>query len=339
MENKTYFCLSDIHGFFPQMKEALWRAGFRKTNKNHILIINGDLFDRGSFPLQVYNFIHLIPKNRRILIKGNHESLYMELLKKPFPERHDWHNMTVETFCDIAGMPVNLLNEDTYDYNYDAYYEGSRKAWKEIVERVEKSEVTKWLRSKEWKNYYELGNYIFTHSFIPTKPKEEIVKQIGSYAYSATNIDYLEYDPDWRKYSDQAWETFMWGNPWQQYQADLFKPEEDNGKVLVVGHWHTSDFYRYLKLCHIFDNECAPIYYSKGLIGLDGGVMRDWFYGELIHPQNILVIKDPNSYECFDQNGAKLIEMEGKLERIIKTVTLDKDDNELPSSDDFLGEE
>lgn len=81
----------------------------------------------------------------------------------------------------------------------------------------------------------------------------------------------------------------------------------------------------------------APIYYSKGLIGLDSGVMKTWD-GKLVHPQNVLVINDPNSYDCYDESGAKLIEMEAEFEKIIRTVSVSDDTTGLPAIDDFLGE-
>lgn len=77
-----YFCVSDIHSFYTPLKKALKQAGFRKSNKDHCLVVCGDIFDRGEETVQVYEFLKSLPKNRCILIKGNHESLYFGLLKK-----------------------------------------------------------------------------------------------------------------------------------------------------------------------------------------------------------------------------------------------------------------
>lgn len=41
--NKKYFVISDPHSFYMEMKTALFKAGFRKSNKEHILIVCGDL--------------------------------------------------------------------------------------------------------------------------------------------------------------------------------------------------------------------------------------------------------------------------------------------------------
>ena len=32
-----------------------------------------------------------------------------------------------------------------------------------------KESVIRWIKSKKWKNYFELGPYIFVHAFIPLK--------------------------------------------------------------------------------------------------------------------------------------------------------------------------
>lgn len=104
-----YFVVSDIHSFYIELKRALDKAGFNKRNKDHTLIVCGDIFDRGPDTLSVYKFLTSIPKKRCILIKGNHELLYEELLDKSFPESHDFSNHTVDTFCQIAGYDPEIL--------------------------------------------------------------------------------------------------------------------------------------------------------------------------------------------------------------------------------------
>lgn len=117
-----YFVISDVHSFASEMKASLKEAGFDKRNKNHTLIVCGDVFDRGYETIEVYKFLKSIPKKRCILVKGNHESLYFELLEKYFPDRHDFSNGTVRTFCNIAGMDEKQL--DRYHIFDEAFYMG-----------------------------------------------------------------------------------------------------------------------------------------------------------------------------------------------------------------------
>ena len=85
-----FFAVSDIHSFASDLKHSLYFAGFRKRDKKNILLVLGDIFDRGGETLEVYKFLKSIPKKRRVLIRGNHEELFLELLKKPFPQGHDF---------------------------------------------------------------------------------------------------------------------------------------------------------------------------------------------------------------------------------------------------------
>lgn len=40
---KKFFVVSDVHGFYDEMIEALNKAGFDKNNKDHVFISCGDL--------------------------------------------------------------------------------------------------------------------------------------------------------------------------------------------------------------------------------------------------------------------------------------------------------
>ena len=77
---KKYFVVTDVHGFYDEMRAALDRAGFDLTNPNHILVSLGDLLDRGRQPKECLEFVLGIPENRRILIRGNHEDLMWEMV-------------------------------------------------------------------------------------------------------------------------------------------------------------------------------------------------------------------------------------------------------------------
>ena len=53
---------SDIHSFYTPFIKELNKTGFDLNNEEHILIICGDLFDRGSESLKLYEFIKSLPK-------------------------------------------------------------------------------------------------------------------------------------------------------------------------------------------------------------------------------------------------------------------------------------
>jgi len=269
---KTYFVSSDIHGFFKEWQIGLKKAGFDINNENHILIVLGDLFDRGKEALEVYRFVKSIPEERIILIKGNHEYLYEELLNKRFPDNFDITNGTLDTFCQIAGKTVEELS---YSYWFKLGntepYDLIIKTWEEIVKAVNDSEITSWIKSDKWKHYYEFDKYIFVHSFIPLRSLDFLP---GYYI----NNRMMEYFPDWRETaSSREWNDATWGCPWKLYYNGYFKEEERKGKILVCGHWHTSDFFNELlykkKPEKQLDMRLSnPIFISDewpGLIGID----------------------------------------------------------------------
>lgn len=304
MGNKKYFITSDIHSFYTPLKKALKQAGFKKTNPNHILIVVGDLFDRGTETLEVYRYIKSIPESRLILLRGNHEELFEEILKAQFPGDHDFSNGTVLTCCDIAGVDINDLGFYKVAYELfpgDALWQtdwevvtnqtNAKRAeiWGNIVKKVKDSDFYQWFTSVPWKHYYELGSFIITHSFIP-------LHQDSPFALYRTKTADLKIFTDWRtKATETDLNASHWGCPYKLIDAGFFDEELKNGKTLVCGHWHAvsghtyygTDGYKYAN----------DIYYSSKLIMLDAcTVVSDQV--------NILIIDEDG--ECYDRYKRKL---------------------------------
>ncbi len=262
-----YFITSDIHSFYDELIFELNKKGYNKEDSNHILIVCGDIFDRGTKPLEVYNFLRNIPKERRILIKGNHEQLLKELVQRGYPANRDIHNRTYETLFYFCGFNPDIKDEllkDLYNNSkgtteeiHQKYHDLSTKIDYELFHNDKLYEILEWLNSDEWINYYELDKYIFVHAFIPL-------------------FDGLDnrYNPNWRLSNDDEWYMASWGCPWKLYLEGNFEEEKNNGKILVCGHWHTSDFYNNLlykdDYCKLSFTE-NPIFMHEdyNLIGLD----------------------------------------------------------------------
>lgn len=316
-----YFLVSDIHSFYFELMASLKTAGFDKKNKNHTLIVLGDLFDRGPDTLKVYKFLTSIPKKRCILVRGNHELLYKDLLKKNFPESHDFSNHTVDTFCQIARTKIYdfdcneaYFKKEEY-FHYFSVYRGleddnpeddlSEKRWKQVLDVVKEHPITKLiLDDKRWVNYYELDKYILVHSWIPcaTKPT------FGRYDYPPEEIGYRE---DWKNATQTEWNDATWGCPWDKAKRGWNK----TGKTIICGHWHSSDFFKHLKNIE-FEAGSAPVYYSKEIIGIDLGCYMTRA-GAYYHPQGIVVIENDT---CYGKFGDKLKEL--KKVPQIETVTI-----------------
>lgn len=140
-----YFVLSDIHGFFKEFMDALIKAGYDKNDKNHCLVILGDLLDRGREPLACLEFVNSIPPERKILIRGNHEDLMDEMLARGEYLSHDIHNGTFRTVVDL----FKSVEVPSIFYQMQRY-----EPWIKYEESLV--------------DYAEVGDYIFVHGWVPT---------------------------------------------------------------------------------------------------------------------------------------------------------------------------
>ena len=97
-----YYVTSDVHGFYTPLREALTNAGYFDDDVPHKLLIAGDLFDRGGEATALQDFIlDLMDRDAVILIRGNHEDLYEELVpwKKRWRRSTCTHGTTISTGC------------------------------------------------------------------------------------------------------------------------------------------------------------------------------------------------------------------------------------------------
>lgn len=285
---KKYFCSSDIHGFYDEYMEALNEAGFNISNKNHVLIVCGDIFDRGKKPLEVYEFLRSLPKERRILIRGNHEHLLRDLVARRFPYDNDYSNGTYDTLFAIAGLGSD--SKLTHDYYLEqrskgieygtAEYENLRIKYnnkRKLIYEGKIKEIIDWIYSDEWVNYFELGKYIFVHGFIPYDQK--IISDCG-YLY---RVGPKEYREDWRNATDAEWEDATWFN-WRESWEDIKSGLNKTNKIIVVGHWHTSDFWKHLSKTPKKNYADNPIFKSDkyNLIALDACTAASHYVNVLI---------------------------------------------------------
>lgn len=275
---KKLFVCSDIHGFYDELMKALNKASFDINNPDHILVVCGDIFDRGEKPLEVYKFLRELPRERRILIRGNHEYLLRDLVKRGYPEDHDRHNKTIDTLYQLQGWESSneFVHEmyreqalNTIQFGTPAY-EQHRQKWEELRLGVYKGIVTDvldWINSDEWRNYFELDNYIFVHGFIPLT--EHINWEKSQWCGFIVKEGDDTFREDWRNATSTEWEDATWFN-WRKNFPLVKKKLNQTGKFIVVGHWHTSDLYNFLTRQRK-DITHNPVFISKRykIVGLD----------------------------------------------------------------------
>lgn len=203
---KKYFVVTDIHSFYTEMIQALEEKGFDINNPDHIFVSLGDLLDRGPDPIRCLEFVNNFPKDRKILIRGNHEDLMEEALERGEFWAHDVHNGTEVTCEEIASTMVG--NEDLFKLS-DI----------ELCSLVKKNELwNQYINSCV--DYYELDKYVFVHGWIPTRNAK-------------MTWDYPVYTEKWR---EGNWKRARWINGMDYWDKGIRIPD----KIIYCGHYHCS---------------------------------------------------------------------------------------------------
>lgn len=245
------FVVSDVHGAYDLMKKALDEAGFDPNNESHWLISCGDEWDRFDQPYEVMRYFSGL--ERKVLIRGNHMSLFEDLCERGYPEYYDMSNGTTKT--------VQILGRDKPGFGFDLCCETAYN-------------VTKKYRAS-LVNYFETERFVFCHSAVPVIVHDNLpAHYIKDRKFS--------FNPNWRNATQEEWNTSMWGNPYQMAQQGLFPSD----KIVVFGHFHTS-----WPRCHYEGKpewgagaDFSP-YYGDGFIAIDSCCAYS-------HKINVLVLED-----------------------------------------------
>jgi len=246
------FVVSDIHGFYDELREALDAAGFDQENENHWLITCGDHFDRGSQPFEVMDYLMNLP--RKVLIKGNHEQLFNECVERGYWGSHDISNGTLDTICELGCA-------------------GEGRSFDECC-IIAEQKVKPFFNSMV--NYFETENYVFCHGFIPVNCDDNLPM------YYQNNRKFSKKE-DWRIAHQSEWDQAMWLNGMKMVMHG-FEIE----KCIVVGHYHTSWGHCVVGNTESeFDDDAdfSPFYYNDKLIAIDGCTA---YTGKV----NVLVLED-----------------------------------------------
>lgn len=139
------FVVSDVHSFFTPFKQALDEVGFESGNDEHLLVVCGDLYDRGDESCKLFEYINSVPN--KILVLGNHEELLKDCIDRGYPRMHDLSNGTSATIYDLGGGKCGR------DFS-----ERCRITWNVVKPLLD-----------QMVDYYETEKYVFVHSTIPLK--------------------------------------------------------------------------------------------------------------------------------------------------------------------------
>lgn len=267
------FVTSDIHSYFTALKTALDENGFEPNNQDHLLVVCGDVFDRGPESKEVFEFLNSL--TNVVLIRGNHEDLMEEVWHRGHCMSHDISNGTLRTIVDMFGDEAN-----------DETHEAIKRA--EVVLRPFFNKMV---------NYFETKNYIFVHGWIPCDAWDSS----GNKPWYQRNR-LLAYNPDWRNSSDAEWCSARWVNGISAgYRNHITEP----GKTIVCGHWHCSSGHYWkavrdavaagkpifdVEIGEFGDNACFDPFSAEGILAIDACTAHT---GKV----NVVVLEDELIYE------------------------------------------
>lgn len=193
---KKIVVVSDIHGHYTLLKQALDEAGYDPENEEHLLVCCGDYFDRGRENYEVLKYMERL--KYKVLLRGNHEDMLLEIFRDGYIQEHNVHNGTVETLQEFFGK---YCIKDFGELDFSG---NSR-----MLDRVEEFILGTG-------NYYETKNYVFTHGWLPTRD-----------AYEGIKIE-----PNWRHASEERWEDARWDRWDEMYESC----DRLSDKTIVCGH-------------------------------------------------------------------------------------------------------
>lgn len=231
-----YYVTADIHGFYTEFHRALDEAGYFTDPEPHKLIILGDIFDRGQEAVAMQRFIlQLMDEDAVILVRGNHEDLYEELVTvdEGLPVRHHVSNGTYGTALQLTGYDEAQALAHNRAFAAAAQ---DTPYYRQIIPAT--------------REYYETERYVFVHGWIPSFQEAN-----GRCRYRA----------DWREATHAEWRRARWCNGMNAAQSCLEK------KTILCGHWHCSyghAVYEHRGSEFGADADFSP-YYGPGVVALD----------------------------------------------------------------------
>ena len=258
---KKYFITSDVHGFRDVLASELFCNNFMFSDPDHILVICGDILDRGKQAIELISFLlDLKKQGRLIIIRGNHEDLMDDCLRA-LEQRtdigmHHFTNGTVDSIEQLTG--VNKYDLACGLYNF-----------REIKEKI----ADYFELVKDAVDYFEVGDYILVHGWFPYVLQDThcesgelsaILKPV--FIKNATKED---------------WDKARWLNGMKEASSGAIIPN----KTIVCGHYHTGWGHKNIHNICLDEFDCFDIYKDKGIIALDSCVAYS-------HKLNILVIEE-----------------------------------------------
>lgn len=290
MKKKVFAC-SDIHGHYQETLQALQEAGWDENNENHLLIVCGDIFDRGRESWSVYKWLkRLTDEGKAIVTKGNHDDFLIDFMGElDFNHTYGYNDYAYLSGWNGVNETIDDFLHSTSEYKMFALmYAGEENTWDAFVKyarkeiKKENPGIVDWLNNLP--DYYETKNYIFTHG------------SIDPFCYDWKN-PYSEDEEFYDKPLDIRWRKCHWDDG-----TFLTKEHKNTDKTVVVGHFGTGDLRSKWQVDTRDINDYSILKLGKKIF-LDGCTI-------LTKKVNVLVIDEEELLE--NNNNEKEVNENGK---------------------------
>lgn len=217
MKNRYFIC-SDIHNDYKALQDALSKNNFNINNEKDILIVAGDVSDRGEDAVKVHEFLYdLCQKGKAIVTQGNHTEFIISFLENKEPNltffnfRRNGLAATIDDFLhQTRSWETYIVTKYSEEQQKKMSGQEWNEAWMDFMTKssTEINEEYPWLLPwlKSLPDYVELENSIITHGMIDCK------------------------GVDWHNPMN-GWKSLHWATP---HEAAHFY--NNTGKHVYVGH-------------------------------------------------------------------------------------------------------
>lgn len=240
-----YFVISDVHGHYLEMIDALDRAGFNPNNPHHHLISLGDAIDRGPYSYEVMEYLVGLPN--ATLIRGNHE----DMLEHTIQNRRFFGKDENGTYATVRQLAMFNDMDGSYSVSSLCKSAGDLPLWQQY--------------SSKLVDYLETTNYVCVHGWIPTIS--------DTFMIGGNTHQIIQYVEDWRT-PHKVWRADELNCSWADARwtsgIDGVLNNACPDKTVICGHRSTGLFHHYLDGAPLYST-FRP-YISEQVVAIDGSV-------------------------------------------------------------------
>ena len=210
---KKYFMFADCHGDFSALMDAIERMGYDETNPDHQLVGLGDYFGRAAHSnsdcVAIWKYLakgHHV--NKPICLRGNHESILLDAIRRRQLTDVDIYNGEHNTFASFAGIYPSQMK-----YDCQRQFEAAKTMFD--------CGFVRWLENLPW--YFEKKGFVCVHGFLPPNVYIEHID-------CRSNI-----------LSPSVWSEASWAKTPMEISFFNRVNPEGIGKWVVLGHWRATE--------------------------------------------------------------------------------------------------